>query len=75
MIDGKENVARALFSPRMIVDGILQPEAFKLRTSILEDYLSVMRMIYPSWMDDIKSIPQRKNRVLFGYAKKLEIYN
>lgn len=69
MIDGKENVARALFSPRMIVDGILQPEAFKLRSSILEDYLSVMRMIYPTWMDDIKSIPQRKNRVLYGYAK------
>lgn len=69
MIDEKENVARALFSPRMIVDGILQPEAFKLRSSILEDYLSVMRMIYPTWMDDIKSIPQRKNRILYGYAK------
>ncbi|MDD6002605.1 MAG: hypothetical protein PUC50_10500 [Bacteroidales bacterium] len=69
MIDGKENVARALFSPRMIVDGILQPEAFKLRSSILEDYLSVMRMIFSTWMDDIKSIPQRKNRILYGYAK------
>ena len=68
MIDGKENVARALFSPRMIVDGVLQPETFKLRSSISEDYLSVMRMIFASWMDDIKQIPQRKNRILYGYA-------
>ena len=55
MIDGKEDVARALFSPRMIVDGVLQPETFKLRSSISEDYLSVMRMIFASWMDDIKN--------------------
>ena len=68
MIDSKENVARALFSPRMIVDGVLQPEAFKLRPSISEDYLSVMRMVFPSWMDDIKKIPQRNNRILYGYA-------
>ena len=68
MIDGKEDVARALFSPRMIVDGVLQPETFKLRSSISEDYLSVMRMIFASWMDDIKNIPQRKNRILYGYA-------
>jgi len=68
MIDGKEDVARALFSPRMIVDGVLQPETFKLRSSISEDYLSVMRKFFASWMDDIKKIPQRKNRVLYGYA-------
>ena len=36
MIDGKEDVAQALFSPRMIVDGVLQPETFKLRSSISE---------------------------------------
>ena len=68
MVDGKENVARALFSPKMIVGGVLQPEAFKLRQSISENYLSVMRMCFPTWADDIRAIPQRKNRVLYGYA-------
>lgn len=69
MIPDSENVARAIFSPRMIVDGEIQPEAFRLRASISEDYLSVMRVAIPSWMDDIKLIPQRQNRQLYGYAE------
>jgi hypothetical protein len=68
MIANAENVARAIFSPCMIVDGEIQPEAFRLRASIHEDYLSVMRMSIPSWKDDIRQIPQRKNRKLYGYA-------
>ena len=62
-------MARAIFSPRMIVNGELQPETFRLRSIINEEYLSVMRMSIPSWTEDIKAIPQRKNRKLFGYAK------
>lgn len=69
MIADTENVARAIFSPRMIVDGEIQPEAFRLRASISEDYLSVMRVSIPTWMDDIKLIPQRQNRQLYGYAE------
>ena len=69
MIDDNEIVARAIFSPRMIVNGEIQPEAFCLRPSIKEEYISVMRMSFPSWADDVKNIPQRKNRKLYGYAE------
>lgn len=65
MIPDSENVAR----PRMIVDGEIQPETFRLRSSINKDYRSVMRVAIPSWMDDIKLIPQRQNRQLYGYAE------
>ena len=44
MIEDIENVARAMFSPKMVIDGEIQPEAFRLRPSISENYLSVMRM-------------------------------
>jgi hypothetical protein len=69
MIEDIENVARAIFSPKMVVDGEIQPEAFRLRSSISEDYLSVMRMSIPSWIEDVKRIPQRKNRKLYGFAE------
>lgn len=69
MVKNKANVARAIFSPRMIVDGEIQPEAFCLRAAISEEYLSVMRMSVASWQDDIRNIPQRKNRRLFGFAE------
>lgn len=62
IIPDSENVARAVFSPRMIKDGEIQPEAFRLCLSIAGDYLSAMRMSFPSWIEDIKKIPQRKNR-------------
>lgn len=69
MIPDTENVARAIFSPRMIIGDEIQPAAFRLRASINEDYLSVMRLSIPSWLDDIKRIPQQQNRQLFGYAE------
>ena len=69
MIPDTENVARAIFSPRMIIGDEIQPAAFRLRASINEDYFSVMRLSIPSWLDDIKRIPQRQNRQLFGYAE------
>lgn len=69
MIEDIENVARAIFSPKMIIDGEIQPEAFRLRSSISENYLSVMRMSVPSWVEDVKKIPQRKNRKLYGFAE------
>ncbi len=69
MIANTEDVARAIFSPKMIVNGEIQPEAFRLRYTIGEDYLSVMRLSVPSWLEDIKKIPQRKNRKLHGFAE------
>ena len=53
-----EKVARAIFSPRMIYNGELQPEAFQLRATIGEEYLSVLRMAIPSWQHDMMLIPQ-----------------
>ena len=69
MIADTENVARAIFSPRMIIDGELQPEAFCLRAHLNEGYLSVIRTSVTTWLDDIKLIPQGKNRQLYGYAE------
>lgn len=64
-----ESVARAIFSPRMVYNGELQPEAFQLRASLREEYLSVLRMAISSWENDMMQIPQRRNRQLYGYAK------
>ena len=69
MVGNDEQVARALFSPRMIYEGELQTEAFMLRAAIGESYLSVLRMGIASWQEDIMGIPQRKNRRLYGYAQ------
>jgi hypothetical protein len=69
MIPNSENVARAIFSPKMIINGEIQPEAFRLRSTIKEEYLSVMRISIPTWIEDIKGIPQRKNRKLYGFAE------
>ena len=69
MISNSENVARAIFSPKMIINGEIQPEAFRLRPAIKEDFLSVMRMSFPSWVENIKRIPQRRNRKMHGFAE------
>lgn len=69
MILDKEDVARAIFSPRMVYRGQILPAAFELRPQLAEDYVSVMRMIFESWKKDVLSIPQRKNRQLYGYAE------
>lgn len=68
MINNEENVARVIFSPRMVYKGVLQTEAFRLREHIAESYLSVLRMTIPTWQTDVMLIPQRLNRQLFGYA-------
>lgn len=68
MISNQENVVRVIFSPRMIYEGVLQTEAFRLREHIAENYLSVLRMAIPTWQSDVMLIPQRKDRQLYGYA-------
>lgn len=68
MISNNENVARVIFSPRMIYEGVLQTEAFRLREHIAESYLSVLRMAIPTWQNDVMLIPLRKDRQLYGYA-------
>ena len=71
-LSDSENVARAIFSPHMIgANGELLLSAFALRVfkdGTAEEYISVNRISVESWLDDIKKIPQRKNRHLYGYA-------
>jgi hypothetical protein len=69
VIADHEDVARAVFSPKMVYRGMILPAAFELRPQMAEEYLSVMRMSFNSWKDDILRIPQRKNRQLYGYAE------
>ena len=69
MISSEENVARAIFSPKMVYRGMILPAAFELRPQIGEEYISVMRMAFDSWKEDILKIPQRKNKILYGYAE------
>ena len=65
LTDSSEKVARAIFSPMMIdVQGRITANAFALRHK--ESYISVNRLAVPSWLDDIKTIPQKRNRMLFG---------
>lgn len=72
-IGDQENVARAIFSPQMIGEnGELLLAAFALRIfkdGTAEDYISVNRMSVATWLDDIRKIPQRRNRRLYGYAE------
>lgn len=73
LLSDTENVARAIFSPQMIgPDGELMLAAFALRVfkdGTAEEYISVNRTSIDSWLDDIRQIPQRRNRVLYGYAE------
>lgn len=69
IIPDSEDVARAIFSPKMVHRGQILPAAFELRPQLAEDYISVVRMSFESWKEDIYSIPQRKNRQLYGYAE------
>ncbi len=72
-ISNSEDVVRAIFSPQMIgADGELLLAAFALRVfkdGSAETYISVNRMSVESWFEDIRKIPQHKNRQLYGYAQ------
>lgn len=68
-IEKTEDVARGLFSPKLITpDGYILPRAFMLNPNSAEDYISVALKSEPSWLDDIKKIPEHKNRKLYGYC-------
>lgn len=68
MIENREDVARILFSPKMIHNGTLLPAAFELRSHISEDYLSVLRTSIPSWKEEMKLVPNRRNRTAIAYS-------
>ena len=68
MIENREDVARILFSPKMIHNGTLLPAAFELRSHISEDYLSVLRTSIPSWKEEMQLVPNRRNRTAIAYS-------
>ncbi len=68
MIENREDVARILFSPKMIHNGTLLPAAFELRCHISEDYLSVLRTSIPSWKEEMQLVPNRRNRTAIAYS-------
>lgn len=68
MIENREDVARILFSPKMIHKGTLLPAAFELRSHISEDYLSVLRTSIPSWKEEMQLVPNRRNRTAIAYS-------
>lgn len=66
-VDDIENVARLLFSPLFICDGILSQKAFTLDKDSNENYISVLRPAIDSFNTDFEGIKKEGN-ILYGYA-------
>ena len=62
-----EDVARMLFSPLFICDGVLSQKAFTLEKVTNESYISVLRPAIYSFSNDMEGIRKEGNEV-FGYA-------
>ena len=62
-----EDVARMLFSPLFICDGVLSQKAFTLEAASNESYISVLRPSIPSFEADMEGIKKDGN-TLYGYA-------
>ena len=62
-----EDVARVLFSPLFICDGVLSQKAFTLEITSNESYISVLRLSVPSFKADMEGIKKDGN-ILYGYA-------
>ena len=63
-----ESVARLLFSPLFICDGVLSQRAFQLEDANGETYISVLRVAMKSFELDIEGI-KREGNILYGYAE------
>ena len=63
-----EDVARMLFSPLFISEGILSQRAFMLEDSFGETYISVLRVAMNCFESDIEGI-KRAGNTLYGYAQ------
>lgn len=59
-----EEVARILFSPLFISEGVLSQRAFLLEQTSNETYISVLRLSMECFEDDIKGMPQTPERML-----------
>lgn len=66
-VSDEEDVARMLFSPLFICDGILSQKAFTLEATVKETYISVLRPAIDTFKDDMEGIRKEGNTV-YGYA-------
>ena len=66
-VANEEDVARMLFSPLFICDGILSQKAFTLEAALKETYISVLRTAIDSFKEDMEGIRKEGNTV-YGYA-------
>ena len=63
-----EDVARILFSPLFISEGVLSQRAFMLEETLGETYISVLRMAMDCFESDMEGI-KRDGNTLYGYAQ------
>jgi len=66
-VNDDEDVARMLFSPLFICDGILSQKAFTLDVVSNESYISVLRPAIESFENDMDGI-RKEGNTLYGYA-------
>lgn len=66
-VANEEDVARMLFSPLFICDGILSQKAFTLEAAVKETYISVLRTAIDSFKADMEGI-RKEGNTLYGYA-------
>lgn len=62
-----EDIARILFSPLFISEGVLSQRAFMLEEASGETYISVLRAAMECFLSDLEGI-SREGNTLYGYA-------
>lgn len=62
-----EDVARILFSPLFISEGVLSQRAFMLEADLKETYISVLRVAMDCFVHDMEGI-KRVGNSIYGYA-------
>ena len=60
-VANEEDVARMLFSPLFICDGILSQKTFTLEAAVKETYISVLRTAVDSFKADMEGIRKEGN--------------
>ena len=63
-----EDVARMLFSPLFISEGVLSQRAFMLEEAFGDTYISVLRVAMECFESDMEGI-KREGNTLYGYAQ------
>ena len=61
LVNNSETIVRVLFPKDMIVDGLIIPAAFRLRSYKQEGYISVFRQSVDSFTSDIRTFDKGRN--------------